>query len=152
MINNGVMKKICWIKDKKKYAYFYGQEKQESTYAFLTSSIFKGPVRGRPRIVLSEWDPTEYDALPDSVSRLASHSLYLWSFHFGGSLHSNPDGSPWKDLLDHVYHLFPNVAWKTVSGSPEYCAELSLLSLPDHFMKSGVHPFVRSEEVTLYYG
>lgn len=105
------------------------------THAFLTSSIFRGPVGGKPRIVLSEHDPTVYDSSSDSVSLLAFTVLHLY-FQLGCSLHSNPDVELWEkeshdELEDQVYHLLPNEAWKNGSEcSSKSSAKLSFLNLP----------------------
>lgn len=67
------------------------------TYAFLTSSIFKGPVGGRPRIVLSERDPMAHESSSDSTSLGVSHLLALLFSQLERSLHSNPDVEFWKE-------------------------------------------------------
>ena len=114
------------------------EQKRWITYAFLTSSIFNGPVGGRPRTVLSEHDPTH-------ESSSSSCSISLSFFHlfvlFECSLHSNPDvecseEKPLQLLKDHVYHLLPNVAWNICSVWPSKSSEKhSLLIFPEHIME-----------------
>ena len=111
------------------------------TYAFFTSSIFKGPFVDRPSIVLSEAEPTAYDSSLDSISLGLCHFLFLLLVQFESSLHSNPfveflkkDSS--HDLNYQVYHLFPNVAWKVVPECSSKSSEkLSRLNLPEWLKK-----------------
>ena len=114
------------------------EQKRWITYAFLTSSIFNGPVGGRPRTVLSELDPSQHESSSScSVSLSFFHLLVL----FECSLHSNPDVECSEDellqlLKDHVYHLLPNVAWNICSVWPSKSSEKhSLLIFPEHIME-----------------
>lgn len=107
-------------------------ENTQSTYAFLTSSSFKWPVRGRPRIALSGHDPTAYGSSLDSLSLERSHSSVLWLVQSDFSLHSNPNSELRKvksPLKDQVYHFFLNTVWKIVSGWSK-SSEKIFLNLP----------------------
>lgn len=84
---------ICNVYDMSSTRLWIKQE-TKSTHAILTSSIFNGPVGGKPRIVLSELDPTKHESsslsLTSYSSSLALFHLFVFVVLFVCSLHSKP--------------------------------------------------------------